>query len=137
MSGDVAIARSGEIKDGFSTWTAFTAGGVTECMVSAVTSAGTDAAAILDTIDGHIQAAGGTGLKADGVFNNAYVLAGADQPAARARIADFNTAFTGWYGEVPRPGRTAQFMGGIQNQAACCGCSSRAMFVAGGGQARL
>ena len=45
--------------------------------------------------------AGGTSLKHDGVFNNAYVLAQTgDTPGARARIVEFNKNFIRWYGEV-------------------------------------
>ena len=56
----VEIDRSGEIVDGFSTWTAIRRSGVTEVMVSGV--GGDDAAAILGTIDARVQAAylGGT-----------------------------------------------------------------------------
>ena len=78
VSGDVAIKRSpGKLSTGFSHWCSITAGGVTEAMISAITNNGVDAAkthAVLDKIDGFVKAAGGTSLKQDGVFNNAYVL---------------------------------------------------------------
>ena len=63
-------------------------------------------------MQGFVVEAGGSGLAADGVFNNAYVLATEDSDAARARIAEFNGAFTAWYGEAARPGRTARPGGG-------------------------
>ena len=58
--------------------------------------------AVMDKIDKFLREAGGTSLAHDGVFNNAYVLATADSAAARARIAEFNSAFTAWYGKVRR-----------------------------------
>ena len=58
--------------------------------------------AVMDKIDSFVREAGGKSLANDGVFNNAYVLATADSAAARARIAEFNEAFTAWYGEVCR-----------------------------------
>ena len=40
---------------------------------------------------------GGTSLKVDGVYNNAYVLATEDSAAARARLSSFvNTAMGSW-----------------------------------------
>lgn len=56
----------------------------------------------MDKIDKFVREAGGTSLAHDGVFNNAYVLATEDSAAARARIAEFNSAFTAWYGKVCR-----------------------------------
>jgi hypothetical protein len=119
VGGDVVIRRSvGKLSCGLSEWTSFTAGGVTEQMVSAITSDGVDKAkttAILDQINVFVAQAGGTSLKADGVYNNAYVLATEDSAASRARLSEFNTHFIGWYGDTARPGRTAQFMGGIMS----------------------
>ena len=95
VSGDVNITRSGELEDGFSTWNAIHYGGVTEVMTSAV--GGDDAGRQLSTLDARIQAAGGTGLKEDGIFNNAYVVAGGDTEANRAWIQEFNASFSAWY----------------------------------------
>ncbi|HCQ04462.1 MAG TPA: hypothetical protein DIT99_29015, partial [Candidatus Latescibacteria bacterium] len=61
VTGDVKITRSGEIEDGFSTWTSIEYGGVTEVMSSAV--GGDDAGHMLGTLDARIKAAGGNGLK--------------------------------------------------------------------------
>ncbi len=58
--------------------------------------------AVMDKIDSFVREAGGKSLANDGVFNNAYVLATADSAAARARLAEFNEAFTAWYGKVRR-----------------------------------
>jgi len=84
-------------------------------------------------MQGFVVEAGGSGLAADGVFNNAYVLATEDSDAARARIAEFNAAFTAWYGDAARPGRTAQFMGGVMSRGQEVGVSSRAIFTAAAG----
>ena len=103
-------------------------------MVSAVSHDGVDAektAAILDKIDLYVKEAGGTSLKADGVFNNAYVLATDDAAASRTRIAEFNPNFIAWYGDAARPGRTAQFMGGVMQKGRELAISSRAIFAAG------
>lgn len=135
VSGDVTITRSpGQLSGGFSNWTSITAGGITEVMVSAITNNGVGlekTSAVLDQIDGFVKEAGGTSLKVDGVFNSAYVLATEDSAASRARIAEFNKHFIAWYGEADRPGRTAQFLGGVMSEGQEVGISSRAIFVAG------
>ena len=127
VSGDVEIQRSGELEHGFSTWASIKHGGITEAMVSAV--AGNDASAILDGVDERVKQAGGEGLKANGVFNNAYIAAGADSKANRDSLAAFNPSFTKWYeGTVPSA-RTAQYVGGIQQQEFAYGVSNRAIFI--------
>ena len=59
VSGDVEIQRStGQLEGGFSHWTSITAGGVTEALISAITTDGAGAAqttAILDKIDGFVK----------------------------------------------------------------------------------
>ncbi len=127
VSGDVRITRSGEIEDGFSTWNSIQYGGVTEVMSSAV--GGNDAGRQLSTLDARIKAAGGNGLKEDGIFNNAYVVAGGDSAANRAWIQDFNASFTAWYEGTAPAGRTAQFIGGIQQASYPSGISNRAIFA--------
>jgi len=127
VTGDVEIVRSGELCDGFSTWTAIRYGGITEAMLSAV--GGDDAATILSTLDGRVCEAGGRGLKQDGVFNNAYVVATADTESSRAAFTAFNTSFSGYYDGCVPAGRTAQFMGGIQAPAHTCGVSNRSIFA--------
>lgn len=127
VSGDVRLVRSGTIADGFSTWTAIEYKGVREVMVSAV--AGDDAGAALRSIDGQVKAAGGRGLREDGVFNNAYVVAADGTEAGRQGLAPFNKSFAAFYEGHAPAGRTAQFMGGIQRQGAACGVSSRAIFA--------
>ncbi len=123
----VEIDRSGEIVDGFSTWTAIRRSGVTEVMVSGV--GGDDAAVILGTIDARVRAAGGTGLKADGVFNNAYVVAGEDSSANRDSFTEFNGPFSAYYeGTVPA-GRTAQFVPGFMTEGTPFGISNRSIFA--------
>ena len=128
ISGDAEIVRSGQLEDGFSTWTAIRHGGISEVMVSAV--GGGDADQVLGTIDARIKEAGGNGLKEDGVFNNAYVVAGDDMDANKAALQSFNPAFTAYYEGVVPPGRTAQFMGGLQNPDNTCGISNRSIFAA-------
>ena len=123
----VKLDRSGEIVDGFSTWTAVRRSGVSEVMVSGV--AGDNAAKILETIDGRVKAAGGQGLKENGVFNNAYVVGTDDTKASRDRLGEFNTSFIGYYEGVVPAGRTAQFVGGFMNEGAICGVSNRSIFV--------
>ena len=127
VSGDVEIVRSGELSDGFSTWNAIRYGGITEAMLSAV--GGDDAATILSTLDARVCEAGGRGLKQDGVFNNAYVVATADTESSRASFAAFNASFSGYYEGCVPAARTAQFMGGIQAPAHTCGVSNRSIFV--------
>jgi len=127
VSGDVSITRSGDLEDGFSTWASIHYGGVTEVMTSAV--GGDDAGLQLSTLDARIQAAGGTGLKEDGIFNNAYVVAGDDTEANRAWIQEFNASFSAWYEGSAPAGRTAQFIGGIQQAAYRSGISNRAIFA--------
>ncbi len=127
VSGDVDIGRSGQIEDGFSTWTSIQYGGVTEVMTSAV--GGDDAGRQLSTLDARIKAAGGNGLKEDGIFNNAYVVAGEDSAANRAWIQEFNASFSAWYEGTAPAGRTAQFIGGIQQASYPSGISNRAIFA--------
>lgn len=81
----VQIDRSGEMADGFSTWTAIRRSGVSEAMVSGV--GGSDAGEILATIDSRVKAAGGSGLKEDGVFNNAYIVAEAGRASMTTDIS--------------------------------------------------
>jgi len=127
VSGDVEIVRSGELEHGFSTWTALKYGGVTETLVSAVS--GDNAATILGTLDERVKASGGRGLKEDGVFNNAYIVAGGDSAANRASIGEFNPSFSAYYEGTAPAGRTAQFVGGMQEEGAPYGVSSRALFA--------
>ena len=127
VSGDVQIKRSGAIEDGFSTWTSITAGGVTEVISSGV--GGDDASTMLTTIDSRVKEAGGSGLKEDGVFNNAYVVAGADSAANRESLVGFNTSFSAYYEGSSPASRTAQFMGGFQQEGTAYGISSRALFA--------
>ena len=96
-------------------------------MISA--AAGDDAGALLDTLDSRIKEAGGNGLKQDGVFNNAYIVAGADSATNRAWIQEFNGAFSAWYEGTAPAGRTAQFVGGIQQPQHKSGISTRALFA--------
>ena len=127
VSGDVEIVRSGQLEDGFSTWTAIRHGGISEVMVSAV--GGGDSGQVLNTIDARVKEAGGNGLKEDGVFNNAYVVAGDDTAANTASLQSFNAAFSTYYEGVVPASRTAQFMGGVQNPDNTCGISNRSIFV--------
>ena len=124
---DITIERSGDIVDGFSTWTSFTHSGVKEVMTSGV--GGDDAGAILGQIDGYIKAAGGTGLKENGIFNNAYIVAKDSSEASRAWIVDFNTSFTAYYEGTSPAGRTAQFIGGYMDEKYPCGISNHTMFA--------
>jgi hypothetical protein len=123
----VTIDRSGEIVDGFSTWTAIRRSGVNEVMVSGV--GGDNGAAILDTIDSYVREAGGTGLKEDGVFNNAYVVSGAAREVSRERLTSFNGLFSGYYEGVVPAGRTAQFVPGFMREDCICGISNRSIFA--------
>ena len=127
VSGNAEIVRSGEIVDGFSTWTALKYGGVTEVLLSAV--GGDDAGALLGSLDDRIQQAGGNGLKQDGIFNNAYVVAKGDSQASRDWIKEFNVSFSAYYEGTAPAGRTAQFLGGIQKEGYPCGIASRAIFA--------
>ena len=124
---DITIERSGEIVDGFSTWASFTHSGVREVMTSGV--GGDDAGVILGTIDSYIKAAGGAGLKEDGIFNNAYVVAKDSSAASREWIVEFNKSFTAYYEGSSPAGRTAQFIGGYMDEKYPCGISNRAMFT--------
>ena len=128
VSGAAQITRSGALLDGFSPWPSITSRGVTEVIVSGI--GGDDAAQILTTIDGHVREAGGTGLKEDGVFNNAYVVAGSDSTTNREALVTFNTSFTGYYEGTAPAARTAQFMGGYQKEGNSCGISNRSIFAA-------
>lgn len=123
----VEIERSGEIVDGFSTWAAFNRSGVREVMVSGV--GGDDAGTILGQIDGHIQAAGGQGLRENGIFNNAYIVSKDDTEASRQWLVDFNTSFSAYYEGVAPAGRTAQYVGGFMTPDYPCGISNRAIFA--------
>ena len=127
VSGDVEIVRSGKLEDGFNTWVAATYSGVTEVIVSA--AAGDDAGVLLGTLDSRIKEAGGSGLKQDGIFNNAYVVASADSAASRTWLQEFNSSFSAWYEGTSPAGRTAQFVGGIQQPQHKCGISTRAIFA--------
>jgi hypothetical protein len=127
VSGDVEIVRSGNLEDGFSTWNALRYGGITEVMVSAV--GGNNAATMLNTIDARVKEAGGSGLKENGIFNNAYIAAGDDSAANRASIGAFNPSFTAYYEGSAPAGRTAQFVGGIQQEGLAYGISNRSIFA--------
>jgi|TARA_B100000809_G_scaffold266113_2_gene327395 hypothetical protein len=127
VSGDVEILRSGKLEHGFSTWNAIRHGGITEVMVSAV--GGDDASAILDGIDARVQEAGGAGLKQNGIFNNAYIAAGNDSTANRESLTKFNPSFTTWYEGTSPAARTAQYVGGIQQQEFAYGVSNRSIFA--------
>jgi hypothetical protein len=127
VSGDVEILRSGTLEHGFGTWNAIRHGGITEVMVSAV--GGDDAAAILDGIDARVQEAGGAGLMQNGIFNNAYIAAGSDSKANRDSLTNFNPAFTKWYEGTSPSARTAQYVGGIQQQEFAYGVSNRSIFA--------
>ena len=127
VSGDVEIIRSGERADGFSTWTAIQQKGIREVMVSTV--GGDDAGVILNSIDASVKEAGGRGLKEDGIFNNAYVVATDDLEASKEALATFNPSFSAYYEGVSPAARTAQFMGGIQNPDSAFGISNRSIFA--------
>jgi hypothetical protein len=127
VSGDVTIDRSGDIVDGFSTWTAIRRQGVSEVLISGV--GGDDADAILTTIDGHVKAAGGAGLIENGVFNNAYIVAAENTEASRQRLTTFNEQFSGYYTGVAPSGRTAQYVPGFMRENYICGISNRSMFA--------
>jgi hypothetical protein len=127
VTGDVTIDRSGDIVDGFSTWTAIRRKGVSEVLVSGV--GGDNADTLLNTLDGHIKSAGGKGLKENGVFNNAYIVAGANSAESRARLTTFNEQFSGYYTGVAPSGRTAQYVPGFMQENYICGISNRAIFA--------
>lgn len=126
VSGDVEIVRSGQLEDGFSTWTALKYNGIGEVMVSGV--GGTDAGAILDTIDARIKEAGGQGLKENGVFNNAYVVASDGSDAGRAGMGPFNEGYNAYFKGAAACSRTAQFMAGFQREGNTAGISNRSLF---------
>lgn len=127
VSGEVEIVRSGQLEDGFSTWNAISHHGVREVMVSAVADG--DAHAQLSTIDARVKEAGGQGLKENGIFNNAYIGAGADSAANREALVEFNKSFTAYYEGSAPSGRTAQYVGGIQREGAPYGISNRSIFA--------
>jgi enamine deaminase RidA (YjgF/YER057c/UK114 family) len=127
VTGDVTIDRSGTLVDGFSTWTAIRRKGVSEVLVSGV--GGDNAKTILSTIDGHIKSAGGEGLKENGVFNNAYIVAGADSKESRARLVAFNEQFSSYYTGVAPSARTAQYLPGFMQKNYLCGISNRAIYA--------
>ena len=124
---DVTIRRSNEATDGFSNWVSFDRSGVREVMVSGV--GGEDADRILESIDGRIRAAGGAGLKKDGIFNNAYIVAKDSSEASRQWLADFNPSFSAFYEGVAPAGRTAQFVHGFMAEGNACGISNRSIFA--------
>ena len=124
---DVSTNRSSEVVDGFATWAAFDRSGVREVMVSGV--GGDDAETILGTIDARIKEASGSGLKENGVFNNAYVVARDSSEASRKWIIEFNKSYTTYYEGTSPAGRTAQFLGGFMNEKHSCGISNRAIFT--------
>ena len=95
-------------------------------MTSAV--GGDDAGLQLTTLDERIKEAGGNGLKQDGIFNNAYVIAGGNTQENRAWLQDFNASFIAWYDGSAPAGRTAQYVGGVQQQYNKSGISNRAIF---------
>jgi enamine deaminase RidA (YjgF/YER057c/UK114 family) len=127
VSGEAEIVRSGEIENGHSTWVAIRRPGVTEVLVSGV--GGGNAGIVLGTIDTRIRQAGGKGLHADGVFNNAYLVGGADSGANRAALGTFNQQFSAYYQGVVPAGRTAQFVPGFMAEGYQSGISSRAIFA--------
>ncbi len=127
VSGQVEIVRSGRYEAGFSTWTALRHDGIGEVMVSAV--GGTEAQAVLAEVDARVRQAGGHGLRADGVFNNAYVVAQDGSPAGRAGLAGFNSSYAGFYAGAQPCSRTAQFVGGIQERGHACAVSNRSIFA--------
>ena len=96
-------------------------------MVSAVADG--DAHAQLSTIDARVKEAGGQGLKENGIFNNAYIGAGADSAANREALVEFNKSFTAYYEGSAPSGRTAQYVGGIQREGAPYGISNRSIFA--------
>jgi hypothetical protein len=73
--------------------------------------------------------AGGTGLKEDAIFNNAYISAGDDSKANREWLQTFNGSFSAYYEGTAPAGRTAQFVGGVQQPGIKSGISSRAIFA--------
>ena len=91
--------------------------------------AGNDASAQLSTLDARIKEAGGAGLKEDGIFNNAYISAGADSAQNRESLASFNESFSAYYQGTKPAGRTAQFVGGCQQEGQQRGISTRAIFT--------
>ncbi|MBS14517.1 MAG: hypothetical protein CME19_23380 [Gemmatimonadetes bacterium] len=127
VGNDITINRSSEVIDGFASWASFDRSGVREVMVSGV--GGDDAGAILGTIDSRLKEAGGTGLKENGIFNNAYIVAKDSKEASRQWLADFNTSFTAYYEGTSPAGRTAQYLGGFMDEKYPCGISNRSMFA--------
>ena len=65
----------------------------------------------------------------NGIFNNAYIGAGADTAANRAGLGTFNESFSAYYAGSAPAGRTAQFVGGIQREGAAYGISNRSIFA--------
>jgi hypothetical protein len=124
---DVKILRSGTIEHGFSTWAAFDRSGVREVMVSGIP--GSEAGAILRAIDSRVKAAGGRGLRENGVFNNAYVVSAGSTKASRDRLAAFNPSFAAFYEGTAPAGRTAQFVPGFAEEGAVCAIASRSIFA--------
>ena len=127
VTGDVTIDRSGDIVDGFSTWTAIRRQGVSEVLVSGV--GGDNADTVLNTIDSHVKAAGGAGLIENGVFNNAYIVAADSTEASRDRLTTFNEQFSGYYTGVAPAGRTAQYVPGFMQENCICGISNRSIYA--------
>jgi len=127
VDGDITIDRSRDIVDGFSTWATIRRQGVSEVMVSGV--GGDNADTILNAIDGHVKAAGGTGLKENGVFNNAYIVAAENTETSRDRLVTFNDQFSGYYTGIAPSGRTAQYLPGFMQESYICGISNRSIFA--------
>ena len=75
-----------------------------------------------------IKEAGGSGLKEDGIFNNAYIVAKDSSEASREWIVEFNKSFIAYYEGTSPAGRTAQFLGGFMDEKHPCGISNRAIF---------
>lgn len=124
---DIEIERPGDVIDGFSTWVAFDRAGIRETMVSGV--GGTIANDILDTVDAHVKASGGQGLKENGIFNNAYIVAKGTSQDTRDWLADFNASFSAYYEGWAPAGRTAQFVGGFMSPSHTCGIANRSIFT--------
>ena len=75
------------------------------------------------------EAAGGQGLRENGIFNNAYIVSKDDTEASRQWLVDFNTSFSAYYEGVAPAGRTAQYVGGFMTPDYPCGISNRAIFA--------
>lgn len=127
IGGQAEIERSGKREGGFSTWTAVRRNGIREVMVSGV--GGGSAAELLSAVDQRVREAGGQGLKANGVFNNAFIVAGPDSASNRAALKRFNESFAGWYAGTAPSGRTAQFVPGFVDRSCAFGVYNRSIFA--------